>query len=525
MNSLIALLKKNTIYLAVGVILILTLITSVLAFRNQRIMTETAEHVREAELALSKTNELIRWLNLLDLGVRGYALGKTEPLLDPFRISLQGAPFDMDTIRAIMKKQKYPTQNFEEYVASVNEYIAFCHQMIEIAKIDSMTQFKQLMVEDRGFHVWKTYLGFSTDFIQHERALKHDAEMRYEAAVQSNLIIQALMLLLGIPSLYLIFHRIRGQESHRQALLLNLEKNNREFIFDPGTPIADDAKEILNSSIGNIKNASNFIKKITTGDFAVSWPGMSEANAKLNTDNLSSTLMDMRDQMKRIQDEDRKRIWTTEGLTKFTEIIRQHQDDAKALADQATRFLVRYLSAQQGGTFILQEDFEENRYLELAACYAFDKRKFVEKRIEIGEGLIGQVFLEGATVVMRSVPEGYTQITSGLGDATPSCILIVPMKYSEQIEGVFELAGFVTWQDYQQSFVEKATEYMAAAISTVKSTQKMRTLVTQMQEQTQQLHAQEEEMRQNMEELSATNEEMKRKEAEYIYKLKVAGVE
>jgi transcriptional regulator with GAF, ATPase, and Fis domain len=126
---------------------------------------------------------------------------------------------------------------------------------------------------------------------------------------------------------------------------------------------------------------------------------------------------------------------------------------------------------------------------------------------------------------MRSVPEGYTQITSGLGDATPSCILIVPMKYSEQIEGVFELAGFVTWQDYQQSFVEKATEYMAAAISTVKSTQKMRTLVTQMQEQTQQLHAQEEEMRQNMEELSATNEEMKRKEAEYIYKLKVAGVE
>jgi cell division protein FtsB len=53
----------------------------------------------------------------------------------------------------------------------------------------------------------------------------------------------------------------------------------------------------------------------------------------------------------------------------------------------------------------------------------------------------------------------------------------------------------------------------------------MRTLVTQMQEQTQQLHAQEEEMRQNMEELSATNEEMKRKEAEYIYKLKVAGVE
>ncbi|HEY9045118.1 MAG TPA: CHASE3 domain-containing protein [Ohtaekwangia sp.] len=525
MIKLTAFFKKNIIYLAVIVILILMLITSLFAFRNQRIMHETTSMVKEAELALNKSTELIRWLNLMDLGVRGYALGKTDPLLDPFTIAMKGNPADMDTIRRIMEEQKFPTQNFEKYITVIHEYADFCRQMIALAKVDSMTQFKQLMAEDRGFQVWKTYQGFATDFVAHERALKEQAENRYTAAVRSNVIIQILLLVLGIPCLYIIFYRIRGQESHRQSLLLNLEQNNRKLVFDPGTPVNEDARAILDTSIENIRNASDFIRKITSGDFGATWPGLNEQNSTLNHENLSATLINMRDQMKRIQEEDGRRIWATEGLTKFTELIRQHQDDAIALADHATRFLVRYLEAQQAGTFILQEDEAENQYLELTACYAFDKKKFVEKRIDIGQGLIGQTFLEGSTIIMKAVPDGYTQITSGLGDATPSCILIVPMKYSEKIEGVLELAGFTEWQEYQQIFAEKATEYMAAAISTVRATQKMRTMVEQMRAQTQQLHSQEEEMRQNMEELAATNEEMLRKEAEYINKLRAAGID
>jgi putative methionine-R-sulfoxide reductase with GAF domain len=175
------------------------------------------------------------------------------------------------------------------------------------------------------------------------------------------------------------------------------------------------------------------------------------------------------------------------------------------------------MGGQQGGVFLLQEE-EDDRYLELIACYAFDKKKFVEKRINVGEGLIGQAYLESNTVVLKQVPKGYTHITSGLGEATPTNILIVPMRYSEKTEGVVEIAGFEEWKDYQRNFMDKATEYMAAALSSVRSTHKMKIVMEQMQTQTEQLHAQEEEMRQNMEELAATNEEMKRKEAEYLKK-------
>jgi CHASE3 domain sensor protein/putative methionine-R-sulfoxide reductase with GAF domain len=515
-RNVTAWLKKNTLYLAIFLILFLMLVTSFFAFRNQQILKETERLSKESDRVIVKTNDLVRYLNQLDLGLRGYALTKDEKSLDLFTFAVAHHPRELDSIRTFMTKHEAPTDNLEKYGQAFTDYVAFSRQMVELATIDSMSLFQDLLRENRGLSVLKAHHEFSAELIAHETSLKKQAEDRYASALNSGIVIQILLLLIGGPCLFLIYYRIRRQEAHQKALLINLEKNNRQFVFDPGTPLAEDAAEILDSSIRNIKDASDFIKKITTGNFGVTWPGMTKENTPLNKENLSGTLMDMRDQMKRIQDEDRTRIWTTEGLTKFTEIIRQHQDDAKTLADQASRFLVRYMNAQQGAVFVLQEDLEENEYLELSACYAFDKRKFVEKKIDIGQGMIGQVFLEGSTVVLKDVPSGYTHITSGLGEATPTCVLIVPMKYNEKTEGVFEIAGFEEWEEYQRSFIEKATEYMAAALSAVRSTQKTKTLLEQMQSQTQQLHAQEEEMRQNMEELAATNEEMKRKESEYL---------
>jgi len=523
MSRVISLFKENSIYLAIVVIFILMVVTSIFAFRNQLVMEETETTVKEAEYGIRKTNELLSWLHLTDMGVRGFALGKTQALLYPFELTLAGFPSDVDSVRALLIKQDYPTDDFEKFVSQMTQYINFNKGLIELARVDSIRQFKAAMAEDRGYGVWKSYEAFSVAFKKHEQTMKRDAEARYANAVTGNLIIQIILLVAGIPSLFLIYYRLRRQQSHQKQLLVNLEKNNRKFVFDPGTPIVEDTNEILNASIQNIKNASEFIQKITNSDFKVSWPGMNADNKELNNDNLSMTLMNMRDQMKRIQEEDRRRSWSNEGLTKLNEIIRQHQDDPKQLADQATRFLVRYMEAQQGGVFVLQENEEENQFLELSACYAFDKKKFVEKRVDIGEGLIGQAFMEGHTVFLKQVPNGYTHITSGLGEATPSCVMIVPMKYNEKTEGVFEIAGFAVWDEHQQGFVEKATEYMAASLSTVRSTQKMKIVLEQMQSQTQQLHAQEEEMRQNMEELAATNEEMKRKEAEYLQKMHEEG--
>ena len=517
MQRLYSLFKGNIVYTSIFLLTVLTVLTTFFAFRNQSIMRSTNKRISEADVILRNVKELWTGINLMDLGVRGYALTKKDGLLAPFDQAVRVNPVYLDTLQTFMKAQELPTDKLSEYTVLNNDYILLCRQMISLSRLDSMREFTSLLEEDRGLALWQAYSAFSGELVQHENQLKKDAQRRYQSAVNGNIALQIIFILVGIPSLYLIFYRIRKQATTTNILLSELEMNNRKYVFDPGTTMASDLGAIMNSSIDNLKKASAFIEKITKGEFDVTWPGMDVKNAQLNRSNLSGTLIEMRDQMKRIKEQDENRIWITEGLTKFTEIIRQHQENVNALCEQAIRFITKYMEAQQGGVFLLQEE-EDDQYLELIACYAFDKKKFIEKKIAPGEGMIGQAFMERNTVVLKDVPKGYTHITSGLGEATPSNILIVPMQYNEKSEGVVEIAGFVEWKDYHRNFMDKATEYMAAALSSVRSTQKMKLVLEQMQIQTEQLHAQEEEMRQNMEELAATNEEMKRKESEYMKK-------
>src|SRR5690606_35133236 len=178
----------------------------------------------------------------------------------------------------------------------------------------------------------------------------------------------------------------------------------------------------------------------------------------------------------------------------------------------ALKFVAKYLNAQQGSLFILEGNEQDEQYLRLASCFAFDRKKFVEKRIEIGQGLVGQTYLEAKTLVLTQVPQAYTYITSGLGDATPSFLVIVPMMYNEKVQALIEIAAFEKFEAHQISFLEKAGEFVASAISTAQNGSKTKILFEQMQAQTEQMRAQEEELRQNMEELEATQEEMRRKE-------------
>jgi PAS domain S-box-containing protein len=173
---------------------------------------------------------------------------------------------------------------------------------------------------------------------------------------------------------------------------------------------------------------------------------------------------------------------------------------------------VKYTKSNQGGLFILNEDNESDQFLELMACYAFERKKYMTKKVVIGEGLIGQAYLEGDRMYLEEVPKEYITITSGLGGSNPNALLIVPLKINDKVYGVLELATFGKYHDYEIDLVEKLAESIASTISTVRVNESTRILLEKTQQQAEEMRAQEEEMRQNMEELEATQEEMRRKE-------------
>jgi PAS domain S-box-containing protein len=150
----------------------------------------------------------------------------------------------------------------------------------------------------------------------------------------------------------------------------------------------------------------------------------------------------------------------------------------------------------------------------MKACYAWDKKKFLNQQIHKGEGLAGQAWQEGDIVYLTEVPQNYIRITSGLGDSNPTSVLIVPLKVNDEVYGVVEIASFGEFQDFEKEFVQKVAESIASTISSVKINARTQRLLEESQEMTEQMRAQEEEMRQNMEELQATQEEMQRSQSE-----------
>ena len=164
----------------------------------------------------------------------------------------------------------------------------------------------------------------------------------------------------------------------------------------------------------------------------------------------------------------------------------------------------------------MQESKSGEKYFQQTAAYAYDRKKFANKRVEWGEGLIGTSALERKTIFLTEIPDNYLNITSGLGKANPHCIVIVPLIFNDEIHGAMELASFKKFESFEIEFIEKIAESIASTLSSVKTNLRTAELLKESREQGEILATQEEQMRQNMEELQTTQEEAARQSEKFI---------
>ncbi|MEM7549904.1 MAG: GAF domain-containing protein [Bacteroidota bacterium] len=263
-------------------------------------------------------------------------------------------------------------------------------------------------------------------------------------------------------------------------------------------------KKLLDELI-KTKSVTNYAQRIMEGDYNV--------EIEVSDDNeIVQTLNQLKESLKENADQEQKRRWVSEGLATFISVLRSTNDNEQKLFDDIITNLVKYLEANQGGIFILNDDNENDIYLELRSCYAFSRQKFMEKRIEIGQGLVGQAYLEKEMTRLTEIPNDYLHITSGLGDAPPKYIVILPLILNEEVQGVLELASFKKFEEHHIELLEKLGENIASTLSSNKVSYKTKYLLDEAREQQEHMRSQEEELRQNLEELEATQEDMRRKE-------------
>ncbi|MDX2301416.1 MAG: GAF domain-containing protein [Microscillaceae bacterium] len=175
--------------------------------------------------------------------------------------------------------------------------------------------------------------------------------------------------------------------------------------------------------------------------------------------------------------EEVRRLWHSEGLTIFNEILRNSHENLNKQAFEVISELVKYTKSNQGGLFVVNRENPHDVYLELKGCYAYERKKYQEKRINLGEGLVGTAWKEQKTILITDIPQDYVYISSGLGKARPNCLLIIPIRSGEAIEGVIELISFSGYQAHEINFIEALSLQIGSSIVSLKANEQTRKLL------------------------------------------------
>lgn len=416
-------------------------------------------------------------------------------------------------------------------IKKVDSLMIDFEQLIEIEK-DVMSQLVSFEDYEDAMLKWQAAEAIETEVLPRTQALKESlyqlSNLKRKEANQAQasiidaanqmrnitFILGSFTIIIGLLGALWVARGITRPINFLKQLIQSLSKGelpekeegqadkNQKFNDDEVGDMAVAVDDLVNG----LRATSGFAEQIGQGNYQAHFSPLSE------NDVLGNALLDMRDNLKKVAEDDKKRNWATEGAAKFGEILRKHNHSVSDLSSTILSNLLKYLGANQGGLYIVQNTESSEPYMTLESCFAWDRKKYVEQKIYKGEGLVGQSWQEKDTIFITDVPESYITITSGLGDANPTCILIVPLLVNEEVYGAIEMASFSVFKDYEVDFLKRIAESIASTISSAKINSRTQKLLEESTEMTEQMRSQEEEMRQNMEELQATQEELSRKQ-------------
>lgn len=415
----------------------------------------------------------------------------------------------LDTNKVYEKTFK-TLQTYEDNFNTINKIIydyKLNQKRSEIA-IDTILKNKQAELENPSY--WNSYSTIFQYFYTY--AYIKDVLMEDLLNITKRIVwVIILMSVLIIIIALLLWGNIYKYVSNSIDFIVNHLKivSTGELLIEKTTK-KDEIAQVLTASnrlVSNLNQARDFAISVGKGELNQNFKPASE------NDILGKSLISMRDELWKFKNEDAKRFWANKGLAKFADVMRENNQNVSILADAFLSELVNYIEANQGSVFIVEKNNSHNVQLKMIACYAYDKKKHIEFVIEDGEGIVGQIYKEKETIYLKEIPSDYIKITSGLGEALPTVLLVVPIKIENEVLGILEVTSFDEIEKHKIEFIETICANLASVLQTVSNAEKMTIVLDELKIKSEQMQSQEEELRQNMEELMATQEELQRKDA------------
>ena len=283
--------------------------------------------------------------------------------------------------------------------------------------------------------------------------------------------------------------------------------------------LVDNVNELAANLTTQVRAIGEVATAVAKGDLTRSIQVVARGEVALLKDNINQMIVNLKQTTERNTEQD----WLKTNLARLTRML-QGQRDIITVSRMLLSELAPLVASQHAVLYLMHsqgQGINARAHLKLMASYGYKARKNLSTEWEIGEGLVGQAAFEKERIMITDVPEDYVQIVSGLGQAAPRNIVVLPILFEDQVKAVIELAAFGHFQGIHLNFLDQLAEGLGIVFNSIESASSTETLLQQSQSLASELKARQDdlqktnvELEQKALQLSEQNAEVGRKNRE-----------
>ena len=454
---------------AVGLAILAVL--GAIAHRTTNDLIRNAEQEREAYQLLGYLSELEAELANAETGQRGYLITGEERYLDPYESALVEIDDAYEALRLLQADNASFQNRLTNLQPLLNARLTLLRNGIELRNTGGLAAAQNFVLTDEGRQLMAELRDQIADMrLQEETLLQERADQAKLSARQTTRTIAY-----GIPASFILISLLGWW----------LSRN----ISRPLGQLSDTAEQLAG------------------GNLAVALP---DSAARDETGILTRTFSQMVTNLRETIRANEEQRWLKSNLADLSQQL-QGQRSLETIANLVLTYLAPLVEAQQGVLYVLDTTREPTR-LRLLSSYAYQERKHLSNEFELGEGLVGQCALEKQRILLTQVPGDYIRISSGLGEAPPLNIVVLPLMFEHEVMGVLELASFQPFDSVQLTFLEEASRVAGVMINAIAAYMQTQQLLEQSQVLTEELRQQQEELLQSNQLLEERTESLQESE-------------
>jgi HAMP domain-containing protein/CheY-like chemotaxis protein/signal transduction histidine kinase len=259
--------------------------------------------------------------------------------------------------------------------------------------------------------------------------------------------------------------------------------------------LTDNVNGLAENLTTQVRAIAEVSTAVTKGDLTRSITVQAEGEVAALKDNINEMILNLKDTTQKNTEQD----WLKTNLARFTRML-QGQRDMKTVAQMVLSELAPLVEAQQGVFYVNNSDNGDS-LMKLMGGYAYNKRKNLANEFAAGEGLVGQCMLEKERILVTGVPSNYVHVKSGLGEAPPNNIVVLPVLFEGEVKAVIELSTFHTFSDTHLTFLDQLTESIGIVLNTIEANTRTEDLLLQSQSLAGELQSQQDELKKTNEQL------------------------